>query len=126
MYPDKWAESIVVPLFKIGNINDVNNYRGISLCDVGSKIYGCIINARLQDWVELKNITGEHQAGFKKEHSTIDHMFTLLAAIQKQFNNNRKLYVAFVDFEKAFDNISRRLLWPILEQEQEQEVLLSS
>ena len=115
VYPDNWTESIVVPLFKKGNINDVNNYRGISLCDVGSKIYGCIINARLQDWVELKNITGEHQAGFKKEHSTIDHMFTLLAAIQKQFNNNRKLYVAFVDFEKAFDNISRRLLWPILQ-----------
>ena len=57
VYPDNWTESIVVPLFKKGNINDVNNYRGISLCDVGSKIYGCIINARLQDWVELKNIT---------------------------------------------------------------------
>ena len=41
-------------------------------------------------------------------------MFTLFAAIQKQFVLNRKLYVAFVDFEKAFDSISRKLLWPIL------------
>ena len=34
-------------------------------------------------------------------------MFTLMAMIQKQFALNRKLYVAFIDFEKAFDSISR-------------------
>ena len=58
--------------------------------------------------------TGEYQAGFKKDHSTVDHMFTILAAIQKQSANNRKLYVALIDFEKAFDSISRKLMWPIL------------
>ena len=41
-------------------------------------------------------------------------MFTLLAAIQKQFSFNSKLYAAFIDFEKAFDSVSRKLLWPIL------------
>ena len=41
-------------------------------------------------------------------------MYTLMAMIQKQFALNRKLYVAFIDFEKAFDSISRKLLWPIL------------
>ena len=40
-------------------------------------------------------------------------MFTLMAMIQKQFALNRKLYVAFIDVEKAFDSISRKL-WPIL------------
>ena len=41
-------------------------------------------------------------------------MFTLMAIIQKQFALNRKLYVAFIDFEKAFDSIARKLLWLIL------------
>ena len=41
-------------------------------------------------------------------------MFILMAMIQKQFALNRKLYVAFIDFEKAFDSISRKLIWPIL------------
>ena len=50
----------------------------------------------------------------KKSYSSADHMFTLLAAIQKQFSFNSKLYVAFIDFEKAFDSVSRKLLWPIL------------
>ena len=115
-YPSQWNESIILPLFKKGEINNPNNYRGISLCDICSKLYSSIINNRLQIWVGQNNITGEHQAGYKKNYMTIDHAFTLLAAVQKQFSNTsgRKLYVAFVDFEKAFDSISRKLLWPIL------------
>ena len=35
----------------------------------------------LKESVEVNNITGEHQVGFKKKHSTIDHMFTLLAFV---------------------------------------------
>ena len=38
----------------------------------------------------------------------------MLAIVQKQLSLNRKLYVAFIDFEKAFDSISIQLLWPIL------------
>ena len=114
IYPDSWTESIIIPLFKKGNQNDPGNYRGISLCDISSKLYSSIINNRLQEWIEQNNLTGECQAGFKKDYSTVDHMFTLMAMIQKQFALNRKLYVAFIDFEKAFDSISRKLLWPIL------------
>ena len=114
IFPDGWTESIVIPLFKKGDMNNPSNYRGISLCVTSSKLYSSIINNRLREWVEQNNITGEYQAGFKRGYSTIDHMFTLLACVQKQFAANRKLYVAFIDFEKAFDSINRNLLWPIL------------
>ena len=85
-YPEKWTESIILPLYKKGNIMNPNNYRGISLCDVTSKLYSTIINRRLQEWVEEYNITGEFQAGFKRSYSTIDHIFTLMAFVQKQFS----------------------------------------
>ena len=114
VYPENWMESIILPLFQKGDVNNPNNYRGISLSDVSSKVFGSIINRRLQEWVEENNITNEYQAGFKKGYSTIDHMFTLLALVQKQFSFNRKLYVAFIDFQKAFDSINRSLLWSIL------------
>ena len=113
-YPESWSESIVIPLYKKGDVNSPNNYRGISICNVCSKVYSSIINSRLQEWVDSNNITGEFQAGFKRNHSTIDHMFTLMTFVQKQFSQNRKLYVAFIDFEKAFDSINRSILWPIL------------
>ena len=41
----------------------------------------------------------------------------MLAIVQKQLSLNRKLYVAFIDFEKVFDSISRKLLWPILQKQ---------
>ena len=37
-------------------------------------------------------------------------MFTLLACVQKQFAANRNLYVAFIDFEKAFDSIKDKFI----------------
>ena len=114
IFPEQWTESIIIPLYKKGNINDPKNYRGISLTDISSKIYGSIINNRLQTLVKQNNLTGEIQAGFKEGYSTVDHIFTLLSCVQKQFHKNRKLYVAFIDFEKAFDSINRNLLWPVL------------
>ena len=107
VYPENWTDSIIHPLHKKGNPNDPNNYRGISLSDVSGKLFSTIINRRLQMWVDMNDTIGEQQAGFRKDYSTVDHMFTLLVIVQKQLSLNRKLYVAFIDFEKAFDSISR-------------------
>ena len=106
VYPDSWTESIILPLFKKSNQNDPNNYRRISLCNISSKLYSSIINNRLQEWIERNNLTGECQACFKIDYSTV-------VIIQKEFTLNRKLDMAFIDFEKAFEEISR-ILWPVL------------
>ena len=68
----------------------------------------------LQEWIEQNSLMGECQACFKKDYSSVDQMFTLMAMIQKRFPLTRKLYVAFINFVKAFDSISGKLLWPIL------------
>ena len=49
-----------------------------------------------------------------KYYSTVDHIFTLLAIVQKLLSLNRKRYVAFVDCEKAFASIWNYLLWTIM------------
>ena len=54
------------------------------------------------------------QACFLKNYSNIDHLFTIVAIIQKQLSYHRKLFVAFVDFRKAFDSVVRKTLWKIL------------
>ena len=45
LFPDNWTESIIFPLFEKGTVNDPNNYGGISLCDLSSKLYSSIINS---------------------------------------------------------------------------------
>ena len=44
----------------------------------------------------------------------MDHIFTLYAMVQKYLLRNTKLYVAFVDFRKAFDSVNRNALWNVL------------
>jgi hypothetical protein len=83
VYPENWTHSIIQPLFKKGDTNNPNNYRGIFLSDISGKLYSKIINCRLQKWIDQNNCIGEHQAGFRKDYSTIDHIFTLMALNQK-------------------------------------------
>ena len=113
-YPDDWTESLIHPLHKKGDKNCPDNYRGISLLNVCSKIYSYILNKRLTAWAEENNVINEAQAGFRRNYSTIDHTFTLLALVQKQLLNHFKLYVAFIDFKKAFDLADRQYLWSVL------------
>ena len=95
-------------------MNDPGNYRGISLLSILSKVYTHIINSRLTLWVESNFVLTDAQAGFRKGRSTVDHIFTLHAAIERQFANNSKLYVAFIDFKKAYDSVNRNILWSVL------------
>ena len=86
----------------------------MSLLNVGGKLYSYILNKRLTQWIEDNKMLNEAQAGFKQGYSTIDHVFTLLALVQKQLLNHGILYVYFIDFKKAFDLTDRNTLWLIL------------
>lgn len=114
IFPIQWSIAIIVPIFKKGDLNNPGNYRGISLLSVISKIYTRILNRRLVTWCNENSVIREEQAGFRQGYATIDHIFTLFSMVQKQFQMNRKLYVAFVDFQKAFDSINREALWNVL------------
>jgi len=114
VFPEEWAKSIIVPLYKKGDADNPDNYRGISLLSTASKIFTSILNSRLTKWAETNSVINEAQAGFRQGYSTVDHIFTLHAMIEKQFSKNGKLYVAFVDFAKAFDTVNHGMLWLVL------------
>ena len=57
----------------------------------------------------------EEQSGFRTGHATIDNMLVLCAIIQRYLlKKSGKVYVCFVDFRKAFDTMSRGVLWNVL------------
>lgn len=113
-FPAIWCKSIIVPIFKKGDSNNPNNYRGVALTSIISKVYTHILNKRLTQWAQKEEKHIEEQAGFRSGYSTIDHIFTLYALVQRFLKRNTKLYVAFVDFKKAFDSVNRNILWHVL------------
>ena len=111
-FPEEWAMGIIVPIFKGGAREDLNNYRGITLLSIVGKFFVSILNERLNKFAEKFNIICENQTGFRKSYRTTDHIFTLQAIVEHFLNVKKKLlYVCFVDFKKAFDKVSHLILW---------------
>ena len=118
-FPLNWATAIVTPLYKKGDKDLEDNYRGISLLNIPSKILTAILNKRLYNWAEEKGKISTEQAGFRRNYSTIDHIYTLynMASNCLYGRKRSKLYVAFIDYKKAFDTVDRNVLFQILEKQ---------
>ena len=108
--PLEWNKGIIVPIFKKGNKNDLNNYRGITLTSCVSKIFNRIVANSISNFVENNNILSEVQGGFRKNHRCEDHVFTLKSIAATRLAENKQTYMAFLDFRKAFDTVWRNRL----------------
>lgn len=105
-YPKVWEQSYIIPIHKSGDRSDFNNYRGISLMSCLAKVFSALINNRLTDFMDSQY--NHSQFGFRKNHRTSDSLFILKSIINKYLHKNkRKLFICFVDFQKAFDSLWR-------------------
>lgn len=110
--PDDWLIGKIKPIYKNkGDSLDPNNYRPITLLSCLGKLFTAVLNERLNNFLEENDLLNENQAGFRKHHSTTDHIFTLYALIELMKYEKKKLFCCFVDFSKAFDSVWRIGLW---------------
>jgi hypothetical protein len=105
--PIEWRTSIICPILKKGDPKCVENYRGISLLDMGYKVLATFLLKRIQDISE--RVIGEYQCGFRK--GTINHIFTLQQILSKHYEYNKDIHLVFIDFKQAYGNIIRNKLW---------------
>ena len=111
VFPAQWATGLIVPIYKKGDADDTNYYRGITLISCFAKLFTSVISNRLKIWEQENEISTDAQFGFKTNHSTNDAIFILKYLIDKNLNSKKKLYCAFIDLKKAFDSVSRTSLW---------------
>ena len=94
--PSEWTIGIIKVLYKNkGDINDVNNYRGITLLSCLGKLFTSVINARLYSYLTEANILGNEQAGFRPKHSTLDHIFALHVLSNYYVNEKKQTFLRF-------------------------------
>ena len=110
-FPESWSEGLILPLHKKGSVDSVENYRGITLLSVISKLFPQKLNNRLSHWAEYNSVYIEGQGGFCSKMGTIDSMFVLDNVINWFISNKKKLYCAFLDYSKAFDCVVCDNLW---------------
>ena len=68
--PCDWKMARVVPLYKSGGHESMDNYRPISILPVMSKIMEKAVNVQLQRYLQRFDLLSPFQAGFRQHHST--------------------------------------------------------
>ena len=112
MIPTQWACGNIIPIYKNkGARTEPQNYRPITLLSCLGKLFTAIINNRLHNYADSVQLILENQAGFRRGLSTLDHIFSLYTVIELFKMSKKKLYCAFIDFEKAFDSVWHVGLW---------------
>ena len=67
VYPEEWSKAIIVPIFKKGSENIIDNYRGIPLLRLISKCYTSVLKTK--DWSPGQRKMGScwrHKLGLDK------------------------------------------------------------
>src|SRR5258705_3531947 len=66
-----------------------------------------------------RNVTSQKickvQCSFMVGKSCIDQIFCLKLAVEMYLSVHRRVHVTFVDFEKAYDRVSREGSWEVLD-----------
>ena len=110
-YPENWCKGIITPIHKQGEIDNPDNYRGITINSCLSKLFNLLLTKRLTTLTNDKQILKYNQMMFQKSFRISDHVFTIKTVINKYLKENKKLYFCFVEFRKVYDSIWRETLF---------------
>ena len=114
--PRKWNECKVTLLHKGGykSKNELKNYRPIALGNTVGKVFSAVLNKRVCEWIERTRVLGEEQNGFRKDRRAEDNVFVISELIEGKKGSREKLYLGFLDIEKAYDRVNREMLCGVL------------
>ena len=108
--PQDWANSVLAPVPKKGDLSCCDIWRGISLLDVVGKVVACILQDRLQ---QLAEVLPESQCGFRKKRGCSDMIFVVRQLVEKSWEYQAKMFFIFSDL-KAYDSVPQAALWQAL------------
>ena len=105
--PDEWQTSVLVPIFKEkGNVRSCNISRGVKLLKHAMKIVERVLKRKIPELVNIDSM----QFGFMPGREMIDALF-VVRRMQEEYRDKKKmLYMCFVDIEKAFDRVPRKVM----------------
>ena len=108
--PSQLKIAKVVPIFKSGGKDSMDNYRPISLLNCFSKIIEKIICTRFTDFLDTNNLISSSQYGFRKKHSTTHPLLHFINHVSTALDKKLHTIAIFCDLRKAFDTVNHKIL----------------
>ena len=105
------CEGFRTAVYKSGARLDPNNYRGITILSISTKMFEMAFHDRLSFVCETSGLIDDYNGGFSKgAWRLIMYLYwTPLSGVKLSKGEN--LIVSFVDFSRAFDLINRHILF---------------
>jgi hypothetical protein len=110
VFPSKFKESRIVPIFKQGDPKNVDNYRPIALVNTLSKILEKIVSIKLTNHLQINKLLYKNQYGFLRGLSTEMNLLNVINFVSSALNDNNYCIGVFLDLKKAFDVCSHDIL----------------
>ena len=110
VFPDILKTARVIPLYKSGEKNNINNYRPISIVSFFSKIFEKMMYHYISEFMEKNNLICKNQFGFRPKHSTQHAVISLVNNITNSLDTRDIVIGVFLDLKKAFDTMDHTIL----------------
>ena len=115
IFPELLKTAKVIPSFKAGSTDDVNNYRPISLLSIFDKLMEKIMHKQLYAFLEHNDVLFKNQFGFRKKCSTSHSLIEITEQIKESIDEKKFGCGIFIDLKKAFDTVNHEILLRKLE-----------
>ncbi len=115
VFPDYLKVAKIYPIYKSGDIQNICNYRPISVLSIFAKVFEKCMYNYLIDFIDDNQILHNCQFGFRSKHSTQHAIVTLVEKVSKALDNNKIVVGVFLDLKKAFDTVNHQILLRKLE-----------
>ncbi|CAI5994610.1 unnamed protein product [Closterium sp. NIES-65] len=110
--PREVSTAVTILLHKKGSKEELGNYRPITLLSTVYKVLAKVLASRLKK--VLHEVISEDQAGFLPGRRLADAVAVVADAIEAGASDEKDWYLLMVDFQNAFDSISRAFLFRTL------------
>ena len=111
-WPSAWKFHRLSPLFKKGAVHNADNYRGLHLTSVMSKVAERVLKVPFEKFVDVVDAFGQNQWAFRRGRGCPDLVLLLVCSWLRDFQLRRKVGNFLSDISGAFDRVdSEKLLY---------------
>lgn len=105
-FPTSLKTAKVIPIFKKGDRESIENYRPVSVLSAFSKVFERVLYNRISNFLKKYKLLNENQHGFRSGRSTETASVELVDFIQRELDAGRSVVGIFFDLSRAFDTLN--------------------
>ena len=108
VFPERWKQANIIPLYKKGDKKDPADYRSVSLLPLFGKVLERVVNDEL--FRHVKSVLSQHQHGFIPGRSCVANLSIYLKYAWEAISDGYQTDAIYTDYSAAFQSVNDALL----------------